>query len=121
MAHHTVIFIRRATDVIAGVMTTDVERIEDIDYDRDTLEMVEVDLEHPVRHEQAAWTASRRDVLGNRQVQRKPQAQIDTEEAVRDEHRRRRLQEPSKIERVLTLVNELRAKSGDPPITLENL
>ena len=121
--HRTFILINRATQEPDGCVSTCLDRLEDFDYNRETHELMTVPAEHPVFHEQLCWSAPRRAIFGalwDRQLERKPQERIETEEAERTA-RQRGPRGPSDVELLLSLVNALRSKNGDPSITLDEL
>lgn len=79
---------------------------------------------HPAIQEHCAWTAHKREIIGtlwDRQLARKPQEQIDAEIAERRAHFAPSSHRPKDTDVLLALVNELRMKNGDPPVTLESL
>lgn len=120
--HRMVMFVRKDTDAVDGIMSTCVEHLEDIDYDRVNLEMVVIDPDHPVRREQLAWTCPRREVFGalwDRQLSRKPQALIDAEEMER--MARQQPTGKSLAEVLLNLINEERAVSGKAALTMDEV
>lgn len=119
----TFALINNVTNEPDGVVSTYLNHLEDFDYNRETHELFTVDPDHPVLHEQLAWTAPKREVFGapwDRQLVRKPQEQIDAE-AVSRALRRNPPRGPRDVDLLLSLVNELRAKNGDPPVTLDDL
>jgi hypothetical protein len=121
--HRTFVLVKRDTQEPDGVVSTYLDRLEDFDYNRETHELMLAAEGHPVFHEQLCWQAPRRVVFGalwDRQLVRKPQEQIDAEETERTA-RRRGPGGPKDIDLLLSLVNALRAKNGDPSVTLEEL
>jgi len=119
----TFILVRRDTSEPDGVVSTHLDHLEDFDYNRETHELMSVVESHPVFCEQLCWTAPQREVFGalwDRQLERKPQAQIDTEEVERTA-RQRGPRGLSDADLLLNLVNALRAKNGDPSVTLDEL
>lgn len=79
---------------------------------------------HPAIQEHCAWTAHKREVFGaawDRQLARKPREQIDAETVERRARLAPSSQGAKDTDVLLALVNELRAKNGDPPVTLESL
>lgn len=121
--HRTFTLINRTTNEPDGVVSTHLDHMENFDYNRETHELFTVAPDHPVFHEQLAWTAARREAFGakwDRQLTRKPQEQIDAEQQTR-EARSNPPRGPRDADLLLVLVNELRAKNGDPPVTLDDL
>lgn len=119
----TFVIINRTTNEPDGVVSTYLDHLEDFDHNRDTHELFTVEPDHPVFREQLAWTAPKREVFGalwDRQLTRKPQEQIDLEKQAR-EARSNPPRGPRDADLLLTLVNELRAKNGDGPVTLDDL
>lgn len=119
----TFILINRTTNEPDGVVSTHLDHIEDFDYNRETHELLPAAPDHPVFHEQLCWTSPRREVFGalwDRQLVRKPQEQIDAETQAR-EARSNPPRGPRDADLLLVLVNELRAKNGDPPVTLNDV
>lgn len=114
--------VKKDTNEPDGVVSTYLDHLEDFDHDRTTHEVLTVPKDHPVFHEQLCWTAPRREVFGalwDRQLTRKPQEQIDAEEAERAA--RRRPSERSAAEVLLELVNELRADKGQSGVTMDEI
>jgi hypothetical protein len=121
--HRTFVLVKRDTQEPDGVVSTYLDRLEDFDYNRETHELMLAAEGHPVFHEQLCWQAPRRVVFGalwDRQLVRKPQEQIDAEDAERTA-RQRGPRGPSDVDLLLNLVNALRAKNGDLPVTLKEL
>lgn len=119
----TFVLINRTTNEPDGVVSTYLDHLEDFDYNAETHELLTVEKDHLVFHEQLAWMAPRREVFGtlwDRQLTRKPQEQIDTEEQARKE-RSHPPRGPRDTDLLLSLVNELRAKNGDGPVALTDL
>lgn len=119
----TFVLVNRITNEPDGVVNTYLDHLEDFDHVQETHELFTVQEDHPVFREQLAWIAPQREVLGakwDRQLTRKPQEQIDAEEAER-EGRHQPPRGAKDTDLLLALVNELRAKNGDPPVVLEDL
>lgn len=119
----TLILVNRTTQEPDGVVSTHLDHLEDFDYDHATHELMTVPGEHPVFREQSCWSAPRRAVFGtlwDRQLERKPQAQIEAEEAERTA-RQCGPRGPRDVDLLLNLVNALRVKNGDLPVTLDEL
>lgn len=117
------ILVRRDTNEPDGCVSTHLEHLNDFDYNQKTHEILIVPKDHPVFHEQLCWQAPRREVFGapwDRQLERKPQEKIDIEEAERTA-RQRAPRGPQDVDLLLRLVNELRAKGGEPPATMHEL
>lgn len=106
--------IRRNTRELDGVISTHLDRLEDFDYDQQAYILIEVESDHPVLRDRQVYYREENGV-----IVRKSQAEIDqilADEAIPPPSRG-----PSASELLLILVNELRAKNGDPPVTLEEV
>lgn len=115
--------VNNTTGVLGGITIVSVDHDIEHVQPTETYDVVDVPVNHPALQEQLAWTAPKREVFGalwDRQLTRKPQDQIDVEEAERDA-RLHPPRAPRDTDLLLLLVNELRAKNGDGPVTLEDL
>lgn len=116
--------VNRTTGVLGGITIVSVDH--DIDHVQPTeaYDVVDVPVDHPALQEQLAWTAHKREVFGalwDRRLARKPQEQIDAETVERRARFAPSSHRPKDTDMLLALVNELRVKNGDPPVTLESL
>lgn len=122
MSHYTFLLIDRHTDEPDGCISTHLDHVEDFDHDAQTHDLLTVSPEHPVFREQRCWSAPRREVFGalwDRQLTRKPQAQIDAKDA----ERATRMQplRKSVTEVLLDLINEERQANGKAALTMGDL
>lgn len=121
--HRSFILINRITNEPDGVVSTHLDHLKDFDHNAETHKLFTIAPDHPVFHEQLAWTSPKREVFGtlwDRQLTRKPQEQIDAEKQAR-EARSNPPRGPREADLLLALVNELREKNGDGPVTLDDL
>ena len=124
MSHRTFTFIliNRITNEPDGCVSTHLDDLDKFEYDKVTHDLLTVQEDHPVFHEQLAWTAPKREVFGaqwDRQLERKSQELIDAE--AQDRATQRQPTGKSINEVLLDLINEERVVSGKAVLTMSDL